>query len=60
MDVDNTLLYDDSIAADPGDHLAQEFGEESRNRYWKIFEALRIELSYADYLRYRIGNMNDP
>lgn len=25
-----------------------------------IFEALRIELSYADYLRYRIGSMNDP
>lgn len=57
---DNTLLDNDSIAADLSDHLAQEFGEDSRDRYWKIFEALGIELSYADYLRYRIGSMNDP
>ena len=57
LDVDNTLLDNDSIVADLGDHLADEFGEESRNRYWTIFEALRAELGYADYLgalqRYR-------
>lgn len=41
LDVDNTLLDNDRIAADLGDHLAHEFGDESRDRYWKIFEALR-------------------
>lgn len=64
LDVDNTLLDNDRIATDLGDHLAHEFGDESRDRYWEIFEALRVELGYADYLgalqRYRIGVMNDP
>jgi len=62
--VDNTLLDNDRIVADLGDHLAREFGDESRDRYWEIFEALRVELGYADYLgalqRYRVGAMNDP
>ena len=64
LDVDNTLLDNDRIAADLGDHLAREFGNESRDRYWAIFEALRVELGYADYLgalqRYRFAAMNDP
>jgi FMN phosphatase YigB (HAD superfamily) len=64
LDVDNTLLDNDRIVADLGDHLAREFGDESRDRYWEIFEALRAELGYADYLgalqRYRIGALNDP
>jgi len=45
-------------------HLATEFGPENRDRYWEIFETLRAELGYADYLgalqRYRLGAMNDP
>ena len=64
LDVDNTLLDNDRIVADLGEHLAREFGEESRDRFWEIFEALRMELGYADYLgalqRYRIGALNDP
>ena len=64
LDVDNTLLDNDRIVADLSEHLAQEFGDESRYRYWEIFEALRVELGYADYLgalqRYRVGVMNDP
>lgn len=64
LDVDNTLLDNDRIVADLSEHLAQEFGDESRDRYWKIFEALRLERGYADYLgalqRYRVGAMNDP
>ncbi len=64
FDVDNTLLDNDRIVADLGDHLAYEFGDESRDRYWEIFEALSVELGYADYLgalqRYRVGAMNDP
>lgn len=64
LDVDNTLLDNDRIAADLGDHLAREFGDASRDRYWEIFEALRNELGYADYLgalqRYRVSVTNDP
>ncbi|MGZ8174578.1 MAG: HAD family hydrolase [Methylobacter sp.] len=64
LDIDNTLLDNDRIIADLGGHLTHEFGEESRDRYWEIFEALRSELGYADYLgalqRYRTGAMNDP
>ena len=64
LDVDNTLLDNDRIIADLNGHLAHEFGAESRDRYWEIFEALRVELGYADYLgalqRYRVGAMNDP
>lgn len=64
FDVDNTLLDNDRIVADLDDHLRREFGRESRDRYWKIFEALRAELGYADYLgalqRYRLADLNDP
>jgi len=64
LDIDNTLLDNDRIVADLGGHLSHEFGEESRDRYWEIFETLRSELGYADYLgalqRYRTGAMNDP
>jgi FMN phosphatase YigB (HAD superfamily) len=64
LDCDNTLLDNDRVIDDLRAHLASEFGAESRDRYWKIFEALRDELGYADYLgalqRYRLGAMNDP
>ncbi|MGZ5045399.1 MAG: hypothetical protein ACXV8P_11475 [Methylobacter sp.] len=59
LTIDNTLRDSDRIAADLGDHFANEFGEESRDRYWEIFEARHIALGYADYLgalqRYRVG-----
>ena len=64
LDVDNTLLDNDRVQDDLRNHLELEFGAASRDRYWAIFEALRIELGYADYLgalqRYRLGAMNDP
>ena len=64
LDVDNTLLDNDRIVEHLDDHLRQEFGLESRDRYWTIFEALRTELGYADYLgalqRYRLGALHDP
>jgi len=64
LDVDNTLLDNDHIVTDLRNHLDHEFGPESRDRYWAIFEALRAELGYADYLgalqRYRLDNANDP
>src|SRR5215471_20098896 len=58
LDVDNTLLDNDSVIADLRRHLVEVFGPESDARYWEIFEQLRAALGYADYLgalqRYRI------
>lgn len=58
LDVDNTLLDNDRVIADLRGHLEREFGTASAARYWAIFEALRSELGYADYLgalqRYRL------
>jgi FMN phosphatase YigB (HAD superfamily) len=50
VDVDNTLLDNDRIIADLRDHLTQEFGLACSGRYWTLFERLRDELGYADYL----------
>ncbi len=64
FDVDNTLLDNDRVQADLSEHLEGEFGRASRDRYWAIFETLRVELGYADYLgalqRYRLENLDDP
>ena len=64
FDVDNTLLDNDAIQADLAAHLQREFGQRSGERYWAIFEQLRSELGYADYLgalqRYRLENLDDP
>src|SRR5689334_18336329 len=64
LDVDNTLLDNDRVTADLKRHLSQAFGEERQQRYWAIFENLRVELGYADYLgalqRYRAENPRDP
>lgn len=58
LDVDNTLLDNDRVIADLRGHLEREFGTTSAERYWTIFEGLRSELGYADYLgalqRYRL------
>src|ERR1043166_8361690 len=57
FDVDNTLLDNDRVTADLRAHLDVEVGPERAQRYWAIFEQLRTELGYADYLgalqRYR-------
>jgi len=64
FDCDNTLLDHDHVVADLRNHLEQEFGPRNRDRYFEIFEALRKELGYADYLGalqlYRLGANNDP
>jgi hypothetical protein len=64
LDVDNTLLDNDRIAVDLQRHLQREVGVEREQRYWAIFEQLREELGYADYLgalqRYRIEHPRDP
>ena len=50
VDVDNTLLDNDRIIAELRDHLIHEFGVACSGRYWTLFEKLRDELGYADYL----------
>jgi FMN phosphatase YigB (HAD superfamily) len=64
FDVDNTLLDNDHVTADLKRHLEQQVGPERQQRYWDIFEQLRSELGYADYLgalqRYRIEYPRDP
>ena len=68
LDVDNTLLDNDGVIRDLGEHLMREFGPAQAHRYWAAFEQLRSELGYADYLgalqRYRAHEaedaMNDP
>jgi FMN phosphatase YigB (HAD superfamily) len=64
FDVDNTLLDNDRVQADLDLHIGLEHGTAVRDRYWQIFEALRDELGYADYLgaleRYRLEDMHDP
>jgi FMN phosphatase YigB (HAD superfamily) len=50
FDVDNTLLDNDRVTADLRDHLEREVGHERQERYWSIFEELRAEVGYADYL----------
>ncbi len=64
LDVDNTLLDNDAVARDLREHLESAFGAERQHRYWEIFEHLREELGYADYLgalqRYRDEHPRDP
>jgi FMN phosphatase YigB (HAD superfamily) len=64
FDVDNTLIDNDRVQDDLSRHLESEFGAERRDRYWTIFEELRTELGYADYLgalqRYRVDALCDP
>jgi FMN phosphatase YigB (HAD superfamily) len=64
FDVDNTLLDNDRVAADLQQHLTGEVGPEGAREYWRIFEQLRSELGYADYLgalqRYRAEHPRAP
>jgi FMN phosphatase YigB (HAD superfamily) len=64
LDVDNTLLNNDQVSSDLRAHLDNTFGSERGERYWRIFEELRSELGYADYLgalqRYRLERPDDP
>src|ERR1043166_6558410 len=57
FDVDNTLLDNDRVTADLRGYLEREVGNKRAKTYWDIFEELRTDLGYADYLgalqRYR-------
>jgi FMN phosphatase YigB (HAD superfamily) len=64
FDVDNTLLDNDGVQRDIAEYLKREFGQATHDRYWALFEELRSELGYADYLgaleRYRTEDLHDP
>jgi FMN phosphatase YigB (HAD superfamily) len=64
VDVDNTLLDNDTVVADLRRHLRDAFGDDCERRYWEIFEGLRRDLGYVDYLgalqRYRLEHSGDP
>jgi FMN phosphatase YigB (HAD superfamily) len=64
FDVDNTLLDNDHFQNDLSEQLRSTYGAETQQRYWRHFETLRSELSYADYLgaleRTRLDGANDP
>jgi FMN phosphatase YigB (HAD superfamily) len=64
FDVDNTLLDNDRFQDDLREELKRAHGESACERYWAIFEQLRGELGYADYLgaleRLRIERLHDP
>jgi len=57
-------LDNDRVVVDLMHHLEREVGHERQQRYWMIFEELRAELGYADYLgalqRYRVEYPRDP
>jgi FMN phosphatase YigB (HAD superfamily) len=64
FDVDNTLLDNDRVTDDLRRYLEREIGPGCAQEYFKIFEDLRSELGYADYLgamqRYRDVIPHDP
>src|ERR1700756_825478 len=64
FDVDNTLLDNDRVQDDLSEHLEKSYGAAARDRYWEIFEKLRNQLGYADYLGaleiYRTEDLHCP
>jgi FMN phosphatase YigB (HAD superfamily) len=63
FDVDNTLLDNDRVIADLMRHLERSVGPNGQTRYKALFEELRAQLGYADYLgalqRYRVEYPRD-
>jgi len=64
FDVDNTLLDNDRVSADLRRYLLKEVGAARAELYFDIFETLRTELGYSDYLgalqQYRLVHPRDP
>lgn len=64
FDLDNTLLDNDQAEQDFGQHLEERHGKAGRDRFWAIFESLRSEGGFADYLgtvqRFRLERLDDP
>ena len=64
LDVDNTLLDNDTVTEALRRHLRDAFGADGEQRYWEIFEERWREAGYADYLgalqQFRIERPRDP
>ncbi len=64
FDVDNTLLDNDRVTQDLHDYLDREVGPKQASEYFALFEELRQELGYADYLgalqRFRVAHPHEP
>ena len=64
FDVDNTLLDNDRVTQDLHEYLEREIGVEQATEYFTLFEELRQELGYADYLgalqRFRTAHPHEP
>ena len=64
LDVDNTLLDNDTAVKDYLTEIRRTVSPEASGRYWEIFQNLAKETGYADYLgalqRYRLEDMHDP
>ena len=64
FDVDNTLLDNDRVTQDFRGYLDRTVGVERAQQYWEIFERIRADIGYADYLgalqKYRSTYPRDP
>lgn len=64
FDVDNTLLDNDRVTKDIAARLDKTVGKRACKRYWELYEEIRAEVGYADYLaalqRFRTEDMYDP
>jgi FMN phosphatase YigB (HAD superfamily) len=64
FDVDNTLLDNDCIEVDIGARVEKQFGRAGCDRFWALFEELRSEFGFANYLdtvqRFRLEALSDP
>ena len=64
LDVDDTLLDNDTAQNDYLDHIARHVGPHAAQRYWTICRGLYEVLGYADYLGalqlYRLEHRHDP
>ena len=63
LDVDNTLIDNDTAQTDYIAEIRRQVSPEAACRYWEIFKQLAQELGYADYLgalqRYRLDHLYD-
>jgi FMN phosphatase YigB (HAD superfamily) len=50
LDVDNTLLDNDRVKRDLGERIEEIHGSAAQALYWRIYEELRTERGFADYL----------
>jgi len=50
FDVDNTLLDNDRVTTDLHNFLNREVGTERAAHYFEIFDQMRGQLGYSDYL----------